>query len=275
MPQMCVGGSGKTVKDYSCFCEGDIEPSLNKRIRTLVDCTSDYIVYLDDDLFVEWSLADECEVSPSGFDSVANAIAHLETMSITQLSRDQREPFGRLLAEAMARTLGGGDEEKTKTALATAKSYLEARGTENARCWYLQGAGITALTALAIAGSLLLVRRGVSDSGWLEFLEVAIGAMLGGVGAALSIASRTEDIRIEPVAGPRIHRFEGATRALVGVAAALFVAIAIKAELLLGDFHSSTHRFLALLVACMVAGASERLVPGLIKRMGQSADGKP
>lgn len=272
MRQMNVEGSGKTVTDFSSFCEGDVDPSLNKRIRTLVDSTHDYIVYLDDEMFVEWSLTDQHKVSPSRFDSVANAIAHLESMCLTQLSRDQREPFGRLLAEAMARTLGGGNGEKVKAALATARDYLDARGTENARRWYLQGAGITGLTALAIAGLVLLVRRGVSDPGWLDFLEIATGAMLGGVGALLSIASRTEDIRIEPVAGPKIHRFEGAIRVLVGVAAALFVAIAIKAGLLLGTFYSSNLRFLASLVACLVAGASERWVPGLIKRMEQSVD---
>jgi hypothetical protein len=261
-------GSGRTVDDFSTFCEGDTEPTLNKKIRTLIDATEKYIVYLDEDLYVEWS--DLFEESPAGFEETANRIGHLETLSITQLCPVQREPFARLLGEAMARILGDKNEKEASAALHKAEAFLDARGIENARRWYLQGVGAVASLALLVALALWLVRNSVSNPTWLTALEVAIAASTGSLGALLSIASRTERIHLEPVAGPKIHRFEGATRVIVGVGGALFVAIAVKADLLAGVIHSLSHPFLALITICVISGASERLVPGLIGKMEKS-----
>jgi len=267
-------GSGISVDDFTPFCEGDVEPTLNKRIRTLIDCTRTHIVYLDDDLYVEWAFTREQGKSPDGFDNVANRIGHLETISITQLSQLQREPFARLLAEAMARTLGDRNEDEAEAVLEKAEAYLNARGTENARRWYLHGVFGTTSVFFALAGILLCIRHSTSDPEWQGALDIAVAAASGSLGALLFIASRTETIHLEPVAGPGIHRFEGATRVTVGVIGALFVAIAIKADLLLGVTHSSSHPFLALIAACVVAGASERLVPGLINNMSRSMSAK-
>jgi len=263
-------GSAGIVTDFSPFCEGDVEPTLNKKIRVLVDCSNDYIVYIDEDLYVEWSFTHEHEQFPAGFDDIANKIGHLETLSSTQLTPAQREPLARLLAEAMARVLGDRDEKKAEAVLNKAEAYLSARGTENARTWYLQGVGVLTVVALVAAGILLWVRNYVSNPARLNLVEILIGALLGSLGALISIASRTESIHLDPVAGPKIHRFEGVVRVIVGIAGASFVAIAIKANLLLGVFYSATHPFMVLIAACIVAGASERLAPGLIKNMGKS-----
>ena len=263
-------GSGKPVLSFSFYCEGDIEPRLNKRINTLIDSTEDHIVYLDDDFYVEWAYNRFQGKSPGGFDSIANQIGHLETLSITQLSKTQREPFARLLGEAMARILGGGEEKEAEEVLDKANSYLDARGSENARRWYLEGVFFASFVALTAAAILFWVRTKTSNATWLNSVEIIIGAMMGSVGALLSITSRSETIHLEAVAGPDIHRFEGAIRVLVGMVGGFVAAVAIKADLLLGVFHSLTHPFLGLIAACIVAGSSERLVPGLIRNMGKS-----
>jgi hypothetical protein len=257
-------GSGKRVSDFTPFCEGDIDPTLNKKIRTLIDCDTDYIVYLDEDLYVEWSFNQD---SPGGFDDVANRIGRLETVSMTQLLEPQREPFERLLAESMARILGDKNEKKAEAVLDEAEAFLKARGSENARRWFLRGVAMIALPALLVEGVLLFVLNYVSGTPWQEVFEILSAAAIGGVGAFLSVASRTETIIFEPVAGPSIHQFEGGVRVVAGIAGALFVALAIKADLLLGVFRSLTHPFLALLLSGVIAGASERFVPGLISTM--------
>jgi hypothetical protein len=260
-------GSGRRVEDFTPYCEGDLDPTLNKKIRTLIDSDKDYLVYLDEDLYVEWTFI--CD-SPAGFEDTANSIGHLETLSLTQLDETQREPFERCLGEAMARILGDHNEEKAHAALSQAQAYLKARGSENARVWYLGGAETATLCALLTGAILLLIWHMVPDPMWRSALEVLIGATMGSLGAFLSIAGRTEAIHFEPVAGPRIHKVEGATRVVVGIAAALFAALAIKADLLFGVSQRLSHPFLALLVACFAAGAVERLVPGLIGNLAKS-----
>jgi hypothetical protein len=263
-------GSGRTVDDFASFCEGDIEPRLHKKIGVLIDSTANYIVYLDEDFYVEWAYSRLPAQSPPGFDTVANQIGHLETLSITQLTKIQREPFARLLGEAMARVIGGGTEEEARAVLERAGAYLTARGTENARLWYLKGAGQLAALSLAIAVGLLAIRNHVGNPQLSDAMSILAGAMMGGIGAFLSISARTESIRLDPVAGERIHRIEGMVRVTVGLLGALFLALAIKANLVLGLSQTWPHPLLALLIFCIVAGASERLVPGLIKNMESS-----
>jgi len=260
-------GSGRFVQDFSPFCEGDVEPRLNKKIRVLIDSSADHIVYLDEDLYVEWAYSRPPAEGPEGFDNVANEIGHLETLSITQLTKEQREPFARLLGEAMARVIGGGKKEEAMAVLERAAAYLNSRGTENARVWYLRGAGGLAAISLAAAVVILVVRNRTASTQVLDALSVIAGAMMGGIGAFLSISARTESIRLDPVAGERIHRIEGCIRVIVGMLGALFLALAIKANLVLGLSQTWPHPTLALLIFCIVAGASERLVPGLIKSM--------
>jgi hypothetical protein len=60
----------------------------------------------------------------------------------------------------------------------------------------------------------------------------------------------------------------------VGLLGALFLAFAIKANLVLGLSQTWPHPLLAMLIFCIVAGASERLVLGLIENMEGSLSGE-
>src|ERR1700757_382543 len=95
-----VSGSAKEVSDFSSFCEGDLDPTLNKRIRVLIDADSKYIVYLDEDLYCEWSMAEDFELHED-FGNIANTVGHLETLAVDRLRPNQRLPFERLVGEAM------------------------------------------------------------------------------------------------------------------------------------------------------------------------------
>lgn len=67
-------------------------------------------------------------------------------------------------------------------------------------------------------------------------------------------------------AGVHIHLFEGAIRAVLGAIGALLTALAVKANLLLGAINKAEGSLLMLCVVCLIAGASERLVPSLIQQ---------
>jgi hypothetical protein len=264
-------GSGIEVDDFSSFCEGDTEPTLNKKIHTLIDSSRSYLVYLDEDFYVEWTFNGG---TPKGFEDVVNRIGQLETLSITQLlDKSQREPFERLLGESLARILGDHNEAKAKAVLDEAEVYLKARGAENARRWFLGGVATIALPALLAEALLLWISSRVYAGPFRELVEVLSGTAIGGIGAFISVASRTEAIAFDPVAGRSIHQYEGQVRVLVGMAWALLVALAIKADLLLGVFRSLNHPFLVLLVACLTAGTSERFTSGLINSVGESIHG--
>lgn len=68
-------------------------------------------------------------------------------------------------------------------------------------------------------------------------------------------------------AGKQVHCLEAVARVIVGMLGALLVALAVKADMLLGMINSSKEPFALLLTVCFVAGASERIVPSLIKQV--------
>ena len=260
-------GAGKPVPDYNVFCEGDLEPSLHKTVHTLIDRNQNYIVYVDEDGRPEWVFNG---TTPDGFETVANKIADLETVSETQLLVHQRQPFARLLAESMARVLGDDNVAEAERVLEKAAAYLSSRGIENARLWYLQGAGLMSLPAVFISLALLWFRNRIANPSWLYFTEIIAASLMGGMGAFFSIASRTETANLDPVAGARIHRIEGMLRVAVGIIGASVVALAIKADVLFGAFQSLSHPLTVLMILCIAAGASERMASGLIKKMERS-----
>ena len=97
-------GSGRIVKDFSTFCENDVDPSLGKKIGTLIDSSKDYIIYLDEDYFVQWSYTEAYDSKVTkGFADIANRVRFLETLSRSELRDPQIDLFAGLLAEAMAR----------------------------------------------------------------------------------------------------------------------------------------------------------------------------
>src|SRR6266487_3724682 len=98
-------GSGREVQDFTPYCEGDIEPSLHKKIQDLIDSDTDYIVYLDDEHFVQWAITDSYGDVAEEFGEIASCVALLETQSTALLSPERAGPFRRLLAEALARSL--------------------------------------------------------------------------------------------------------------------------------------------------------------------------
>jgi len=268
-------GSGVVVNNFSSFCEGDIEPTLNMKIHDLIDSTDDYIIYVDDNLFVQWSFTDIYEV-PKGFATVANGLRRLETLSRTSLRKSQIKAFAGLLAESMARIIGDKDETKAREVLGMAESYLNLRSAENARSWYTCGTTFAALLPLLVACVLWILKSYAIPLLGINTFEVILGALLGGTGAWFSVLSREEKIQMDPTAGPFIHYIESASRVLVGNIGAFIMALAVKANIILGFSKATDYSFALLLVICICAGASERLVPGFIKRIEISvgSDGK-
>lgn len=269
-------GSARAVTDFSSYCEGDIEPTLNKRIHTSIDANQDYIVYLDDDLSVEWSMTEAYDQhAPEGFGEIASRTGHLETLSMVLLDSKQIEPFRRLLAEGMARVIGDKDLDKARESIGSAEGFLKARSLERARIWYLLAPSSVAGLAILLAALLWLARDWLSGVLGVDAFQVGFGSLVGAVGALTAALKRAEDITMDASAGVTIHRLEGAARIVMGIAGALLIALAVKANVVLGFTKTSDHSLAFLLAACFVAGWSEKFVPSLIKRFENSTSGTP
>ena len=95
-----------------------------------------------------------------------------------------------------------------------------------------------------------------------------MAAVAGTFGGFLSFSYRSGTIPDNPSAGKSRHHFDGFTRAIGAAIGGAFIALAIKANVLLGFLGGNGSADLAtLLLAGMLAGLSERLVPNIVRSL--------
>ena len=96
----------------------------------------------------------------------------------------------------------------------------------------------------------------------------------GGIGAFISGATGNTRIPCAPGAGRRLHRLEALIRLSVGLAAGTLVYLLSKGDIAVGflspDKNASSASSYGLLAIALLAGASEQLLPSLIKKFDDS-----
>jgi hypothetical protein len=258
-------------EDFSVYSEGQEFPRLKKNIHLLTRKRGDYIVFLDEELYLHWyyNAAYEEAGFAKDYGEVVIRAENLEATSILLLKGPQLEVFRRLLGESIARLLEDRDSKNAHVMLDKAEVFLRARSRERARFWYLSATLVGTAAALA-AGVLAWSARqtvaatfGVGEGA----AELFLGAGFGAFGALISVLLRSDELAIDVSAGKPVHYFEGTMRALVGAAAGFLFALTIKSNILLGAVNRSERATPILLVVCIIAGASERLLPDLIKQL--------
>ena len=260
------GPTGQKVNDYERYVEGNFEPYLGKWIDTLIAKQETFIVYLDQDCLVEWAYTDAYGKPSPAAAEILNGISELEATSLSGLPRGTKVAFHRMLGEAVARIL-----EKTPQAqasatrmLKSAEAYIKAIHESVARTWNLQSTLATA-TVFVVAALVLWSRRDTVRSAFGPgALDLALMSAAGVVGGFLSYASRSRQIDLDASGGRLRYYFNGVARSLGAAAGAVFVGLAVKMRLVLGFLNElEGMQLTGLLLAGMLAGVSERLVPNL------------
>lgn len=271
-----ANGNTKKNLDYSTLCEGENDPSLNKKIKHLLAKSRGYIVYLDDELIVRWNVGAEfpgdlCD----GFGNIVNRMTGLQSQSFSIFSDNgYRKSFQHLLGESIVRLLVDQDVEMGNNILDDAQRMLEARGSESAKVWYLGSSFSIAFLAVLFALVMWIMRENFSEIlGKTGFL-LLFSSLLGAVGSIISIFSRLQAMPVDIFARKIIHIIEGSLRIIIGIAGAFLCAVAVKANILLGFINSSEFSLPILLTISIVSGASERFVPDLIKHVEKSFSAK-
>jgi hypothetical protein len=273
-------GSARTVENYDYYREGDIDPYLGKKIVTLILKTDKFIVYIDEDSFVEWAFTSAYGELNSDCGKVLNRVTQVQAFPLEYLTQQQKSTFRGLVGEAVARVLSDRTPVRAKEALDAALEWVEGRNREIARRWYLTASAGTAAIVAGVSLILWLGRSAVTAFIGRTAFEVTLGACLGGLGAFLFILGRSKDIRFDPAATKTIHQYEGIARVLAGCIGAALVALGIKGGILFGSLAGSANPLAALLALCMISGVSERFVANFVERtnfknLSKSREGAP
>ena len=245
--------------------DGGHDDALNKDIKEVVLVSDTFIVYIATDLSIQWRTTDAHEwVENSG--DILNRVAVLETRSRFIKDTSALAAVRRQIAEGLVRCLDDQNVSGANVILNEAEGEIAARNKELAWSWYFQLAYKATLACAVAIGLLWLAREHVRPAIGSIGFEILLGTLCGAIGALLSATMRGDRLHLDANAGASIHRLEGLSRVGAGLAGAALVALAIKSGALLGGLHFQGNQFSLLLFFCIVAGASERLVPALIEK---------
>lgn len=247
--------------------EGETDPILGKRVDTLIVQSDDVLVYLDEDLYVEWYYDAAKIPDGEGWADVFNRVSLLESFQIDGLSDEIRRSFRRMIGEAVARLLVSRDVDAANQILDKAEEFVNARNLELARRWYLTAAGLTSSLALLAAFTMWWSKGFVTGQLGQTAFDVLMTTCSGAVGASLSLLLSIRSRPLDAAAGKPAHQFAGVTRVMTGMGGAALAALAVKVNVLGGFVVGTPHPFAALMLIGAIAGASERLVPDLITRI--------
>jgi hypothetical protein len=254
--------------DFIKYRDGDFDHNLGHRIEALICKSENSIVYLDENGYAQWAWKNE---SPNeDIDHVLDRACEVEQMPNELLSQSQLATAHRYVGEAIARAFTGHSNEANKM-LEKAESWIRMRNEELGRIWQLTGSGITVAIAILAGVLLLIFGSQVKQMLNVTTLDILLGGVSGCIGAFLSLASRTGTLKLDPSAGRTLHTIEGGVRVIAGGVGAVFVAFAIKANLLLGAINSTSVQFPLLISFCMAAGFSERFVPSFVRTLESKA----
>jgi hypothetical protein len=252
---------------------GDVDPELGKTILEIVLCTEHFIVYVDKALAIQWHTTDDHE-PPEHCGEVLNLVATLEAQSAFLKGKPTLFDYRKRIAEGLVRCLDGNPKEASIAVLKEVALELKARNKEVSWHWYFQASYYVTLGLSALFAVFWLCRSYVTAKIGANAFEVILGTICGSFGALLFATARSKRLILDANAGASLHRLEGLARTGAGLIGALLVALAIKAGLILGGATFSGSKLALLLCFCIVAGASERLVPNIVTTLERTVVGE-
>lgn len=247
-------------------------PIDRSKVDVVRERQSTFIVFIDQEQRVRWlSSFSSSELTEASRSLIARARL-IATYPTSSFKDKQYRTWLRMIGESLALALSD-DAENSKQTLSMAETFVNARARERARLWYVK-ASLLAFLTLAIVGILLtLVPQQVSETpSWLDE-TIGEAVLFGVVGAEFSILLRLNNLQVDPGAGRDAHYVEAVIRILMGAFAAIIAVVAVQADIILSFVDTSSEADNGWLVptVALLAGVSERIVPGILHKVETSA----
>ncbi len=262
-----------STQSHLSLKRGDTDLELNKVVCEIVICSETCVVYLADDLSIEWRTTDDHKCAQHNGKILSRATM-LEARSGFIEDRATLASVRLQIAESIARCLEGDPESVSTALLRAAELQIADRNKEVAWRWYFASAYKVTAACAALALGLWLVRTMVWPWVGRTAFDVTLGTLGGAVGALLSTTSRGGRLVLDANAGKTVHQLEGLSRIGAGLIGGMMVALSIKGGILLSGARFIGSPLATMLVFCIGAGASERLVPSLVNNIERTATGR-
>jgi hypothetical protein len=236
---------------------GDKLLSTGQTIQRVVGQSAHAAVVITTDPQIRWEFHPQ-EDTPQRFRPAIKALIEISAFG-RQVFPKKRDDFRSDLAEALWASFETPTGQDILAAFSDIRHRLEARWRRLATCEYLAGSLLFLLLLSLPLGYSFLINHGPAPAYW---------AVIGGaVGALLSIMGRVRNMQVDSWSPLWYWPLEGALRVLIGILSGLTMIALVNMDLFLGFARGRSG---GLLLAGIVAGFSERLVPTLLVQLAHT-----
>ena len=188
----------------------------------------------------------------SEFDSIMSAIA-------VSVPRAHRKETYHQLGKALFAAFHTPQGTRPGREFRKVRLFVRKKAKERARLSYvLASLATTTVLALVVVTIYFYFRIPASN-----LRLVILGGCFGAVGATISVLQRSPSLELDPWVSRRYHALQGVTRIVLGFIFGGIFVIGSKANFVLGVIRNNPY---PLLILCIVAGFSERLIPELLSK---------
>ena len=100
-----------------------------------------------------------------------------------------------------------------------------------------------------------------------DIYRIFLMGLFGGIGAFVSTMIRVKKYEAEITLGKNVHRLDGFLRIVYGLFAGVIISLGIKSNIIFGFIKDSTQNSFVELFIGIIGGASEIILPNIIKKV--------
>jgi hypothetical protein len=252
--------------DYKKFKRGEEGPIKGSKIIEIISRTHDYIIYIDENNNLLWSANDSINIF-DGFGYIRNEVSSLELVVNRLFKGKEAFEFKVILGSVLNRIVCGHKKEEVEKALISVKELITKQGCEILKQSYIYSdVASTVIVMLSIVYTILQKEFLVSILGNTNY-EIILVSLFGGIGSFIFTNLRLSKYKADINLNKNTHILDGCLRIFFGVISGIFVVLGIKGNLIFSLIEKNNVRYFSEAFICIVAGASDVLIPNLIRQV--------
>lgn len=245
---------------------GDIDPTTGREMIYICYQTPDFLVSIDRDYNLNWFGSEKLKYAPD-FGEVSSQVNLLDAL-VNRIFGDKKNrlAYKKILGDVLSTLLDDEESTTAKQILEETKNRILLHSKERIRMAYINTSILTVIFIGLLTILTVKFRADILEQvGDLAIFRILACALLGGVGAFVTTFARFKDYQGSIISGLPIHRLDGFLRVFYGMVAGIIISLAIKSKMLAGFADDNEQPWLLYFFA-MIAGASEVLIPNLVKQ---------
>ena len=256
---------------YSDLELGQVGP-MGRPIKDIIMQAQTFIVYIDDEDEIQWA-TEGYENFHENFGEIQNRVSEWETKVNKLFNKTEAHDLKCLLAEAYARILDNKNIDLARNIIDSAVDTIQKQGREILKQYYAIASFFTALAICLVIFLSKFNKKVIESLYGLDEYCVWMTMLFGGIGAFIFTIIRLKSYQPDIVISKTVHMLDGILRIFYGVIFGLIIAVAIKSNILLGFLDQVQKNIYMSVFMGICAGASEMLIPNLIKQIEVKSQG--